>query len=282
MATQSFTLTSYDFSSSTGIRSQGSQISTALQDAGLTKTSDTGQINWTTTTTGSGYEVYRFNDTLQSTQPLYLLFQYSASTSWQYISSITMGTGTNGAGSLTGGVTALSYAGTAGTTSTATGNWTWRFNYNATRGFFGMSQWAALTETGTSTRSVFAISRSCDMTGAPVGSGVLGVSFGASTSTTSAPVINYETGTGMNLASHAVPGFGSYNTLAQGTNVQFLRSTVAYPTVRSHPQILYYANADIPRWTTVSLSPYGTSYSYITCGGVTSGSSGGAYAMLWE
>lgn len=90
-------------------RSFGSGISTALAAIGLVQTSDTGQVNWTTVTrpvsnsTVAGYEIWRFNDALQGTYPLFLKVEYGSLTSitlgqvW-----LTIGKGSNGSGTLTG------------------------------------------------------------------------------------------------------------------------------------------------------------------------------------
>lgn len=87
-------------------RALGSAVSSAFQTV-LVKTTDTGQINWSTVinpagNTAAGYEIYRFNDSLQSTAPIFLKIEYGMSDSggrpalW-----LTIGKGSNGAGSIT-------------------------------------------------------------------------------------------------------------------------------------------------------------------------------------
>ena len=89
-------------------RTWGSGISAGLSAAGLVQTADTGQVNWSTVTratanTTSGYEVWKFNDSLQSTAPVYIKLEYGISTGtsspqlW-----VTVGTGSDGAGNITG------------------------------------------------------------------------------------------------------------------------------------------------------------------------------------
>jgi hypothetical protein len=92
----------------------GSAISAAIAAAGLAKTSDTGQINWTTNTTNlagsSGYEVWAFTDSLQSVIPIYVRLDYGAGMlsapsgffTNPYIKA-TWGTATNGAGGISAG-----------------------------------------------------------------------------------------------------------------------------------------------------------------------------------
>jgi hypothetical protein len=86
-------------------------IATALVACGLVKTGDTGQQNNATVTrpgttnTASGYEIYRFDDTLQSTKPIYIKVEYGTGGATDRPSLwITVGTGTNGAGTLSGNV----------------------------------------------------------------------------------------------------------------------------------------------------------------------------------
>jgi len=67
-------------------RTWGSGIAAALQACGLVKTSDTGQIDWATVTrpgashTAAGYEIYRFNDSLQATKPVLIKVEYGNGT----------------------------------------------------------------------------------------------------------------------------------------------------------------------------------------------------------
>ena len=80
---------------------------------GLVKSSDTGQIDWNTVVKPAsqfiiGYEIFRFNDVLAATKPVYLKIRYEVVGSpgnrmWFRFSA---GTGTDGFGNLTGFVTA--------------------------------------------------------------------------------------------------------------------------------------------------------------------------------
>lgn len=90
-------------------RTWGSGVAAALQACGLVKTSDTGQIDWATvtrpagTTTAAGYEIYRFNDALQATKPVVIKVEYGNANSVGAPSLwITVGSTTNGAGTITG------------------------------------------------------------------------------------------------------------------------------------------------------------------------------------
>lgn len=90
-------------------RAWGLSISTALAAIGLVQTSDTGQINWTTVTKPSGatasqgYEIWRMNDTAQSTAPIFMKIEYGSGNSGANPSIyLTIGTGSNGSGTLNG------------------------------------------------------------------------------------------------------------------------------------------------------------------------------------
>jgi hypothetical protein len=75
--------------------------------AALQKTTDTGQIDWSTnpavpgSNAAAGYEVYRFKDALQSTAPIFLKLEYGNGSSTNPLMWITIGTGSDGAGTIT-------------------------------------------------------------------------------------------------------------------------------------------------------------------------------------
>ncbi len=96
-----------DMSSDAGFRTWGATFGTNLATLGWVQTADTGQINWSTVTkptlanTVAGYEIWRMNDALQSTAPIFLKIEYGTgaaatnSAIW-----ITVGFSTDGAGNL--------------------------------------------------------------------------------------------------------------------------------------------------------------------------------------
>lgn len=107
MAVNSFT-SLFDHSTDATFRTWGSEFSAALLAVGLTKTSDTGQIDWgtvtrPTTNTDAGYEIWRFNDALQATQPIFMKISFGThSTALKGRIRIVVGSGSDGAGNLTG------------------------------------------------------------------------------------------------------------------------------------------------------------------------------------
>lgn len=94
-----------NMASDASFRAWGLVWSTNLAALGWVQTADTGQINWTTVTkpgvanTVAGYEIWRMNDALQGTAPIFLKIEYGTgaaatnSALW-----ITLGFSTNGAG----------------------------------------------------------------------------------------------------------------------------------------------------------------------------------------
>jgi len=88
-------------------RAWGLAVSTALGQM-LTRVTQTGEINWATvnapvaTNTFQGFEVYRLNDSLQSTAPLFFKFEYGSSPSSAAGSAIrlTIGKSVDGSGSV--------------------------------------------------------------------------------------------------------------------------------------------------------------------------------------
>lgn len=93
-------------SSTAELRALGAQFNAALVAAGMVQTADTGQVNWTTITWVSGaqtwgYEVWRFNDTLQATKPVFLRLTYSQPSGNMLHLVAQVGTATDGAGNLT-------------------------------------------------------------------------------------------------------------------------------------------------------------------------------------
>ena len=88
-------------------RAWGSAVSAALGQM-LTRVTQTGEINWATvnapvaTNTFQGFEVYRLNDSLQSTAPLFFKFEYGSAPSSAQLPAIklTIGKSVDGSGSV--------------------------------------------------------------------------------------------------------------------------------------------------------------------------------------
>ena len=121
----SFTATTANFtnSSDANFRTWGSYLAGRLLASGWVQTGDTGQINWTTVLTPAGintfngYEIWRMNDTLQASAPVYMKIEYGEGANVDGPAVRTrFSTGSDGAGNLTG---TPSTARTAQTTANA-------------------------------------------------------------------------------------------------------------------------------------------------------------------
>lgn len=94
-------------SDDTEFRDWGSAFNGLLDSIGWVQTADTGQIDWGTVTkpaqgTAAGYEIWRLDDALQATAPIFLKIEFGARSDGGWALWITIGTGSNGSGSLTG------------------------------------------------------------------------------------------------------------------------------------------------------------------------------------
>ncbi len=122
-----------------GFRALITVISNAFATAWV-QTSDTGQINLSTVLkpTGAqtmmGYQIWRMNDALQATAPCYVKMEYGAG--WDTASlalGITIGTGSDGAGNITGSLVSPTNRITAGMYNSGNVTYTSRFSVDTNR-----------------------------------------------------------------------------------------------------------------------------------------------------
>lgn len=292
MATQIIS-TTFPLSSDARFRAWGLGLSDAFAAMGLVKTADAGQIDWGTvikpvaTQTVAGFEIWRFADSLQATAPVYLKIEYgtgsnaSAPSLW-----VTVGVGTNGAGTLVGPATTTTRA----YHSVAMGEGSIGLTYisGATNRlvFFAHLGTAATTNTS----MVLGIERTKDDTGADTAEGVLvflttssGSSWrqqvlfptGAGTQETTLGIIMPTVGTGANGVQIAVyPQF-------------YTKGVFLNPALN----LLGYINANLSALTPTAITIYGATHTYLPIGtsihqslarvGPT-GVNGAAPLMRWE
>lgn len=168
------TNTVVDQTSDAAFRTWVAEIITMLfTTLGVTQTADTGQINTSTVTravvtnTAAGYVIGRFNDTAQSTSPIFFKLEFGTGNSQPTAPEmwITVGTGSNGSGTLTGTVgTRVACGGAAALVSTITPYIT-RACYHTTAGVLWLNWKQGGTGTATNSLSGFAIYRSADASG---------------------------------------------------------------------------------------------------------------------
>ena len=137
--------TAPDNSTDATFRVWGKSIADSLISMGLARSSDTGMINWSTVTkasvanTAQGYDIFIFQDALQGTYPVFIKLEYGGGSPVAYPSIwITVGTGSNGSGTLSGQLSTrfqLSGGSNPGT------NYTSRFSGSTNRFMFNL--WAS-------------------------------------------------------------------------------------------------------------------------------------------
>jgi len=110
MATDIRSLPAY-WNNDADFRTWGLGINAQFAAIGLIQAPDTGQINWTTvlrpagSNVFAGYEIWRFNDSLQATKPVFIKIEYGSGNNAVRVGlAFTVATATNGAGTMTGQV----------------------------------------------------------------------------------------------------------------------------------------------------------------------------------
>ena len=249
MATWS-TNTPLDQSSNANFQTWVNEVYNALvTQCGLTQTGDTGQMAVPCATaapvaisTSAGYYVFKFNDTLQATAPIFFKLEFgsnsaSANTPTMWI---TVGTGSNGSGTITwtgfgttdGGVaTGTRVAAGANVAGQTTTNYTSRYCYNATQGVCHAILKINMGPTTGASVMGFMIYRSVSATGAPNGNAaILATNSTLATSGANGPcaqVISYTNSTVYGPSSpnnlayasslYATPGWAPTNTSRTST-----------------------------------------------------------------
>lgn len=240
-------------------RTWGSAISTALQANGLVKTADTGQINWATVTRAAanadaGYEVYRLDDTLQATVPVFVKFYYGAHTSDAAVPRVRfeVGASSNGAGAL-GGLG-------SGTVTTLNANYGGGYDTTSRNSFVSgdgsgvaMVLWPEGNAPGSPPqwmRCLFTIDRTRNTDGTPNSSGLI-VTYGLTPTPSTAihnRVANTVTTVAYAMCWIPFPIGGGASFIDGSTNVRAFPHLVALPTVdgvQFSKMLLSYAIADL-------------------------------------
>lgn len=261
-------------SSDANFRIWGSGFAAQLLASGLVQTSDTGQINWTTVTapagtaTFPGYEIWRFNDALQSTAPVFVKFEYGSGSSSANNPAIRFqfGSGSNGSGTLTGSTSTVATTMATANAGTVTNWWSGgTARFCCVIGTTGGSLNAPLT---------FGMERSKDANGNDTTEAVLLVykqTIGAGSSTAFAQFA-WDTATGMKSAIEASNGLSillpSVGTGVTGTQV------ATYPIFHTkgifmNPGLnfLGYYTADLVAASTPAIPIYGSNHTYFAVAG---------------
>lgn len=151
----SYTSTQYlicDNSSDANFRSWGSAISAAIAAMGWTQSGDTGQVNWTTVTApAAGSFVYEIWQPADGGTTFYFKIEYGSNSSTPKgpRMRVSIGTTTNGSGTLTGIVTSLSEP--TATTGAGQGSSIFDCYFSGDTDRLSMILWRSLGATGCTT-----------------------------------------------------------------------------------------------------------------------------------
>ena len=290
----------FDHTSDVAFRAWGSELSGKLSAVGMIQTADTGQINWSTvvragTTSDAGYEIWRFDDTQQSTAPIYLKLLYGtgATTSAPRL-GYQVGSGTNGAGTINGQNTAVTYAYAGGTPAVVSKN----SFISYSDGFFGLVHKQA-GYTSSFTAAVFIARTVSSTTQTP---NATGASVYMHTSNNNVPnyyqirfastASNTLYSTAATWSGCAVPGTAASSLTSSGSRAYMHQSFT--PAISPLIGMCTVNVNDIPKWTKFTTTLFGsTPRTYVSLGATSStdgymiyseitGSANYSIAMLWE
>lgn len=287
------------FTTNAKLRSWGSAISAALVASGLTVTADTGQVNWATVThpgainTKAGYEIYRFNDSLQGANPIYFRIDYGTGApasgagpcTW-----LTVGTGSDGAGNITG--TAAGMAVTQGTLTTTPSVQT-----STTIGAaYSTSAGVCTIMTGHTSNDARAcgdwvIARSCDTAGTPTSTATVvyrGVTSAGNAYTMTIVCNLLSPATNFTSRNVGAANFTPQVAVTAGTTVAVHKNYIIAPTPIPTLAAVTVNTTDALQWSIITVAPFGsTTHKYLALNALCLGfdsqaSAGSAGALLWE
>lgn len=272
--------------SDAAFRAWGAALSAAIAATGWIKTGDTGQIDWGTVirpaaNTAAGYEIFRMNDSLQATAPVYLKLEYGIGGTTNGASVwVTIGSATDGAGNFLGATSTRSQNGQ--TASSTAGSWICYVS--------GASNRLAFFQVGVGATTSFGISieRTKDAAGADTADGVLYFGIGTAGGRQQAW---FPTGAGVLEGTLGVmfPGTGTGSNGAQVAiyPIFFTKGTFLYPGLNGFG----YANANISALVPITVTVYGADHIYLPVAStyianaawrLYGSSASGALAMRWE
>lgn len=285
------------------------EIITALvTTCGMTQTTDTGQINTATVSkpainTSAGFVILRFNDTAQSTSPIFIKLEFGTGSSTNNpMMWVTAASSTNGAGTLTGSLLTNRRAICADTSPSSTvTNYILRACYNATYGVAWLEWKIASTGVAVTPMGGFLVGRSNDSSGNPTTDAAYVITASSTTTGTTSPgnleVMSY-------LSSGVFPNVGGTitdstdwiympltgvlnGTAIQGSNTQLGMAFYMTPNLELNAHACSAFPGDIGMGTTFVTALVGTTTkTFIQCGSMWGQaifqSSQGGHCLLWQ
>lgn len=249
-----------------------------LAAAGLVQAADTGQINPATATkptvnnTAAGYEIWRFDDALQATLPVFIKVEYGTGPGLTTLGWwLTVGTGSNGAGTLTGqvstrrqtypGVTGVATWYASGSMGAEGGRFAQFAQYNA-----GNNAWGIFT----------VIERTRDANGNPTADGIIFFCLNNGTSTATAWVqhvpANGTIPAGVSATnSMQLPTIGGGPAYAPGKSLVGLNVALV-PTMAVLGKLLFgttlfFSSTDIGDLSVISVNQFGAAHNFLCFSG---------------
>jgi len=270
----------WQLSSTLGVyKSNVQPISEAIAQV-VTRSPDTGQVNWATTTvlppvdTVRDYDVFAMGGNLQATAPIFIRLDYMRTTTYPYIKA-TVGTSTDGAGAIGGTVTPAmqtyshgAFPNPAQALST----------YAAGDGsYFMFCHNLAPANTGTDFWGGVVVERFRDADGTPNGDGYMAWGFASlGASAGQAGGLNHQYsrifGTGAQTPNEfhppvMIPGLNGTNTFFSNGTAYAFPFYGWGPVMRGASQALMYGfQADFPRTSEVTLTHYGKPMKFVAFG----------------
>lgn len=271
----------WDYSTDAYIRAIAAAFFGNLSSGGMVQTSDTGQTAnnaFPRTTAGnqvSGYQIWRFADSYQATVPVFIKFELVSSTTNPCPGlAVTIGTGSDGAGAITGVLMARTVL-TTGSQSAAINHY---FSSSTNRfaaafGIGGQSGYYTI---------LVAVERSKNpATGADSNEGLIVHLITANNSSLSVYSGGYIPFTGSARAFQANATAlvcKGQTTMLSGATIGLIPVTPLTITLPCNPgyNLMMYFTADISAQSQIPVTVYGTTHTYITLG------VGAAYLLGWS
>jgi hypothetical protein len=256
----------WNSSNDTEVRAWIQEFSDMLGAIGLTQTDDTGQINISTATyalnTTYGYQIWRFNDSLQGAAPIFLRFEYrqGALNTRPHI-NLFIGSGSNGSGTLTNSTIIYNALSTLTTSA------------GVTHSSYACYNGAALGiafKVGSGNAFGFFLERTHDSAGAPTAGGLICfLRTGTSTPSRTLSLSHSAWGTTINPTSGATLFFSPMTSIATAPANEVLLGLYRLPSGPPRPMrnFVYIGNNTLSQGETAQLTPYASSsQDYIAVG----------------
>lgn len=253
-------------------------VSDALLAVGLVRTTDTGQINFTTVLRSAaangvgGYEIFRFNDAAQAGAPVFIKMEYGNSNQGATVPGfwITVGTATDGAGNIISGLQIVRRQVSFSTANT---------NNNPCY-FSGDGSYFAMLLPFTGASLAIVMERTRTITGVATTDGVTLWSISVNNASTNAVMsfLNYSV-TVSSYPNMLVPG-SAFGTALVGADVYYFARQEPLPKVNYDLSLMTAYTADVIDLGTLSIPNLGSNHTYMVFKAIAPTTVGGFSALV--